>query len=128
MTEKKKPRVLLADDESHIRMLIKMVMRAMNCEIVAEATNGREAVELFKKEKPDLLLLDINMPEKTGDEALKEIIADNPDAFVIMLTSVSDMKSVEHCLSLGAANFIRKDTPVEEMKKLIKETWTAFRQ
>jgi two-component system chemotaxis response regulator CheY len=128
MTQSRKPRVLLADDEPHIRMLIKTVMRSMNCEVIGEALNGNEAIELFKKEKPDLLMLDINMPLRTGEEALKEIMTEFPDAFVIMLTSVSDLESVENCLSLGASNFIRKDTPIQEMKKIIKETWQASRQ
>lgn len=128
MADTGKPKVLLADDEAHLRMLMKTVMRSMNCEIIGEAKNGIEAVELFKKEKPDLLLLDINMPLKSGEEALKEITNEFPDAFVIMLTSLADMESVENCLALGAANYIRKDTPIEEMKDIIKETWAIFKK
>lgn len=128
MTEQGRPRVVLADDEGHSRRLIKAVMTSMKCEVVGEATNGQEAIDLFKDEMPDLLLLDINMPVKTGEEALREIIDHYPDAFVIMLTSVADMESVEQCINIGAANYIRKDTPVQEIKSIIKETWQAFRQ
>ena len=128
MTDTKKPRILLADDEAHLRLLMKTVMKSLNCEIVGEAKNGIEAVELFKKEKPDLLLLDINMPIKTGEDALKEIIDEFPDAFIIMLTSTADMETVENCLAYGAANYIRKDTPIEEMKKIIKETWAIYKK
>jgi len=124
----RKPRVVIADDEDHIRKLMKAVMTAMNCEVVGEAKNGEEAVEIFKKERPHLLLLDINMPLKNGDEALEEIIEEFPDAFVIMLTSVSDMESVEKCISHGASNYIRKDTPLPEIKRIIKETWQTFKQ
>lgn len=128
MTEHGRPRVVLADDEEHSRRLIKAVMTSMKCEVAGEATNGQEAVDLFKSEMPDLLLLDINMPVKTGEEALREIIDHSPDAFVIMLTSVADMESVEQCINIGAANYIRKDTPVQEIKSIIKETWQTFRQ
>ena len=128
MNQRGKPKVLIADDEMHIRLMLKTVLAKMNCEIVGEAANGQEAIDIFDKVKPNLLLLDINMPIKTGDKVLEEIMAKHPDAFVIMLTSVVDMASVEKCISLGAANYIRKDTPIEEMKKIIKETWQTFRQ
>lgn len=124
--EQKLPRVILADDEIFVRAFMKKVMMGMKCEIVGEAKNGQEAVDLFREKKPDLLLLDINMPVKTGEEALREISREFPEAFVIMLTSLTDMESVENCLNFGAANYIRKDTPVGEMKKIIKETWVTF--
>lgn len=126
--ETRKPRVIIADDEGHIRAMMKAVMNSMQCEIAGEAANGEEAVNLFKKEKPDLLLLDINMPIKTGEEALKEIIEDFPDALVIMLTSVADMESIENCINLGAANYIRKDTPLTEIKNAVRETWRTFKR
>ena len=128
MNQRGKPKVLIADDEMHIRLLLKTVLTKMNCEIVGEATNGPDAIDIFNKEKPHLLLLDINMPIKKGDQVLEEIMAKHPDAFVIMLTCVVDMKIVEKCIGLGAANYIRKDTPIEEIKKIIKETWQTFRQ
>jgi len=117
-----KTRVLLADDEMHIRMLLKTVINSIDCEVVAEASNGKEAVALFKEKRPDLVLLDINMPLQTGEEALKEIIEEFPSALVIMLTSVTDMESVERCIDAGACNYIRKDTPLVEMKAIVGET------
>ncbi len=119
----KTPKILLADDETHIRMLLKSLLTSMNYEVIAEARNGQEAVEQYRKMKPDMVLLDINMPVKTGQEVLKEIMADFPDALVIMLTSFADRETVTECISLGAANFIRKDTPVDQIKALIHETW-----
>jgi len=128
LNEKMKVRVIVADDEFHIRTLIKTIMKSMQAEIVGEAKNGQEAIDLFKREKPDLLLLDINMPIKSGDEALKEIKHEFPDAFVIMLTSVADVDTVKKCLDIGAANYLLKDTPINEMKKLVKETWGSFKK
>jgi two-component system chemotaxis response regulator CheY len=122
----KKPRVLIADDERHCRVFMKAVMNSMKCEVVGEAGNGIDVLELYRKTKPHLLLMDINMPGETGDKVLKDLFAEFPHAFVIMLSSVVDMESVEKCISLGAANYIRKDTPLEEIKLLIKETWQMF--
>ncbi|MGA7874270.1 MAG: response regulator [Desulfoferrobacter sp.] len=121
-----KPRVIIADDEPHVRVLLRALLKSMNCEVVGAAANGVEAVELFKQQKPHMLLLDINMPLKTGDQVLQEIIAQFPNAFIIMLTSVTDMGNVEKCLELGAANYIRKDTPPTELKSIIKETFQEF--
>jgi len=109
-------------------MLIEQVMKSMNSEIVGMAKNGKEAVDLFRKENPDLLLMDINMPVLDGIDALKEIVDEFPDAFIIMLTSVSDRDTVEKCIGFGAANYIRKDTDIQEMKKIIKETWNEFKK
>lgn len=128
MANTKKPQVMIAEDEEHSRMLLKAILHSMNCEVVGEAQNGVEAVQLFKQLKPHLLLLDIHMPLKTGEEVLQEIRAEFPSALIIMVTSVSDLASIEQCLTLGAANFIRKDTPVAEIKATIKETWQTFVQ
>lgn len=117
-----KNRAVIADDEPHIRTLMKVILETMGMEIVAQASNGQEAVNCFQKLKPDILLMDINMPVKTGLEALREIKAQNPDACVIMLSSVADMESVREAVELGASHFIRKDTPITEIKKMIAET------
>ena len=126
MTETRVPRIVIADDEMHIRVLIRKALTSMNYNVVGEATNGNEAVDLFKKERPDLILLDINMPFKSGQEALQEIIAESPDTLAIMLTSVSDMESVEKCIAAGATGYIRKDTPLAEIKSMISEVWQTY--
>ncbi len=66
------------------------------------------------------------MPVKTGDEALAEIMAIRSNALVIMLTSLADMETVQRCISLGATNYIRKDTPIQEIKRKIMETFNAY--
>lgn len=127
MIKKRKPRILLADDEIYVRKYIKTVVTVLGCEIVGEAEDGQETVDLFRELKPDILLLDINMPVKTGEQALEEIMSEFPDSFVIMLTSVISAESVERCLNLGAANYIRKDTSIEAMRGIVKKTWSAFK-
>lgn len=120
-----RPRVLVADDEMVMRMFVVSILAKVNCEVVGQACNGSEAVSMFREKKPDLLLMDINMPQKTGEEALREIRAEFPDARVIMLTSVIESATVEKCIELGAAGYIRKDSSVEEIKAIINETLQA---
>jgi DNA-binding NarL/FixJ family response regulator len=126
MAQAKKLRVLIAEDESHSRLFLKAIVTSMNCEVVGEAGTGVETIELYRQLKPHILLLDINLPNKTGEEVLKEIRAEFPRAFVIVVTSVSDQETVEKCIDLGAANYIRKDTPIADFKLAIKETWSAY--
>lgn len=118
-------KVLLADDEVHIRAMLGTLVRSMGFEVVANAADGSEAVAQFELNKPDLVLLDINMPQKNGIQVLEEILKISPDTCVIMLTSLTDLETIENCLSLGAANYIRKDTPINEIKTLIQETWDS---
>ena len=127
MSDKKKLRILIADDELHIRKMLNMTMVSMGAEIVGEATNGKEAVELFRKTRPHIMLLDVNMPLMTGDEVLLEIKSEFPDAFIIMMTSVAHSETVQKCIDAGAATYILKDTPLAEMKSMIAETWKEFR-
>ena len=128
MAEAKRLRVMIADDEMHARILLKAVLTSMKCEVVGEAAVGSEVMGKYRELKPHLLLLDVNMPVKTGDEILEELVKEFPNPFVIMLTSVADMTTIEKCIALGASNYIRKDTPIEEIKVLIKESWQMFTQ
>lgn len=128
MTEQKEITVLIADDESHVRLLLKNIIKSMKAKVVGEAKNGQESIEMFKTLKPHITLLDINMPVKDGLSALQEIMSEFPQAFVIMMTSVADLETVEKCLDIGAAHYIRKDTPIEEMKLMIKKAWGEYRK
>jgi two-component system chemotaxis response regulator CheY len=128
MADIKHPTVMVVDDIKIMRTVIKMAVTSLGYRVIAEAEDGNQAVALYKEKKPDLVLLDINMPQKNGDVALKEIMAFDPNAVVMMLTSLSDMKTVEACLDLGAVNYIRKDTKEEGLKATIKETWESLFQ
>lgn len=125
---KRKLRVMIAEDEEHVRRLLKSLMTTMNCDIVGEAGNGLDAVEMYCRLRPNILLLDINMPLKSGKDALSEIKSRFPHAFVVMITSLSDRETVEDCIKLGATGLIRKDLPMNEIKETIKNTWRAYRQ
>ena len=128
MSEKRKVRVLLADDESHVRLFIKTIISSMGCQVVGEATNGKEAVELFDTTAPDLVLLDINMPVMDGIAALKALRAKSEKVAIVMITSLASADIVEQCLDAGANYHLRKDLPVAELKQEIRDTWLAHMQ
>ena len=115
--------VLLADDEPHIRLFLKKAIGTMGWRVIAEAATGAEAVEQYRKHRPDVALLDMNMPVMDGQRALEAIRAEFPDAFVVMLTSVSSADVIEECLEAGAANYIRKDTNLRELEQELRQTW-----
>ncbi len=114
--------VLIVDDEPHIRKYIGLILRKLGNPTIHEAANGEEAITSFTEHRPDLVLMDVNMPIMDGIQALERISALNPDAIVVMLTSLATRHVVERCLELGAVNFVRKDTPKEAMAKVLAET------
>ena len=118
-------KVLLVDDEAHVRKFVGLIVRSLGEPQLFEAPNGREAVEIYQREKPDLVLLDVNMPILDGLGTLREIKRIDPEAVVIMLTSLANRQTVEEALDLGASSYIRKDTPRDEITKSLSETIEA---
>ena len=114
--------ILLVDDEAHIRKYVALILKQLGATKIVEATNGEEAITIFQQLKPDLVLLDISMPLMNGLETLKKLKAIDPESTVIMLTSMVNRQSIDEALALGAANYIRKDNPKEEIAQAIKET------
>ncbi len=114
-------KILLTDDEPHIRKFIGLVLRQYGAPQILEAGDGAVAVRLYAEQKPDLVLLDVNMPNLDGLQALAQIKQADPDALVVMLTSLANRQTVEECLRLGAVDYIRKDTPREELTARFKE-------
>jgi two-component system chemotaxis response regulator CheY len=91
-------KILLTDDEPHIRKFIGLVLKKLGDPRILEAADGAIAVKLFEQEKPDLVLLDVNMPNMDGIQALAEIRRIDPDAIVVMLTSLANRQTVEECV------------------------------
>jgi DNA-binding NarL/FixJ family response regulator len=124
--ENRKIRVLIADDEAHIRALLGMIISQLGGEVVALAADGENAIRLYEQHRPDLSLLDINMPRVSGDVVMARIIKVNPDALVIMLTAQDSVDSVRQCIDLGARNYILKNNPAEKIFQLIKNSWADY--
>jgi len=108
-------KVLLTDDEAHIRKFLGLVLKRLGSPVIIEAANGQEAVALYAQHSPDLVLMDVNMPVLDGVQALTQIRKIDPEALVIMLTSLTNRQTVEQCASLGALDYLRKDLPRDEM-------------
>lgn len=124
--EKRKARVLIADDEPHIRSLINLIVTSLGAEVVAEASDGEQALSMYKQFSPDMVLLDINMPKMDGISVLKQIMAINNRTLVVMLTSLNALEVVKECIDNGAWNYILKNTTAEELYKAISETWGEY--
>ena len=114
--------ILLVDDEAHIRKFISLLLRHLGVTRIFEAPNGSEALEVYKRESPDLVMLDVNMPVMDGIETLRALKQINPDAVVVMLTSLANRQTIDEAVALGAANYIRKDAPPEEIGRALSDT------
>lgn len=114
-------RILLVDDAVFMRMKLKDILEKNGFEVVAEAQNGVEAIEKFKSERPDLVTMDITMPEMDGVTALKGIKAIDPNAKVIMCSAMGQQSMVMDAIQAGAIDFIVKpfdnDRVVESITK-----------
>jgi DNA-binding NarL/FixJ family response regulator len=114
-------KVLVADDEYHVRTVLRAIVEGLPAIVVSEVDNGIDVLPKYTETQPDIVLLDINMPFKSGDLVVEELIEKHPDARIVILTGVADSQTVEKCIEAGACAYIRKDTPAEEMRELIRE-------
>ncbi|MFB6075381.1 MAG: chemotaxis protein CheY [Haloarculaceae archaeon] len=101
------PDVLIADDSEFMRNLLREILEEDH-NIIGEVENGVEAVEVYKEEHPDLVMMDIVMPIRDGIEATDEIKSSNPDANVIMCTSVGQEEKMKEAVKAGADGYITK--------------------
>lgn len=120
------PSVILADDEEFVRYFLKTVMDSLLFDVVAEVDSGDKLVDAMRKNQPNILLLDINMPNLTGLEFLKQYSNEFKNTCIIILTSATYENLVNEVAAQGAKGFLRKDTTPERMIKLIKECWDKF--
>jgi two-component system, chemotaxis family, chemotaxis protein CheY len=117
--------VLLVDDEPHIRKFVSLVLKQLGVSRVVEAADGAEALAVYQRDKPELVLLDVNMPIMDGLETLRRLRKIDPECVVIMLTSLANRATVEAALADGAASYILKDTPKNEIAAALAATIEA---
>lgn len=111
-----KTRVLICDDHTLFVEGIKAMLRhEASLEIIGEARDGRQAVELVKELKPDLLLMDVSMPDMNGFDATRRIREFDPNVKVLILTMHDEEELVARCLEAGAAGYIIKDAPASQL-------------
>ena len=119
-------RLLIADDHDLIREGIRtMLTREKDLEVVGEAENGREAVELCRKLRPDLVLMDVRMPEMDGLGATRAIKADRPETSVLVVTTHASTEYLMEAIEAGAAGYVLKDASKRQLVDAVRKTLTG---
>ena len=113
--------ILIADDSDAIRLVLKDILSIGEHDVVAEAIDGEEAVTLYQKHNPQILLLDLAMPKKDGFTVVKEIIEYDPKAKIILITASDDQKIINQCLDNGATTYISKPFDFNSVLKSISD-------
>jgi two-component system chemotaxis response regulator CheY len=114
-------RVLVVDDAAFMRKMVTDALSGGGHEIVGEAGNGVEAVSQYQELRPDVMTLDITMPEKDGLAALKEIIAVDPGAKVVMCSALGQESKVLESIKLGAKDFVVKPFQADRVLSAIEK-------
>ena len=113
--------VLIADDHTVVREgLVSLIQRKPDMTVIGEATNGREAVHLWKEHRPDVTLLDLRMPELDGVGAIKEIRGENESARIIVLTTFDGDEDIYRAIQAGSKGYLLKDAPREALMDCIR--------
>ncbi|MBO9609165.1 MAG: response regulator [Paenibacillaceae bacterium] len=115
-------RILIVDDAAFMRMMIRDILIKNGYEVCGEANDGAQAIEKFKEVRPDLITMDITMPEMDGIHALKEIKKLDPNAKVIMCSAMGQQAMVIDAIQAGAKDFIVKPFQADRVIEAIKKT------
>ncbi len=113
-------KILIVDDAAFMRMMIKDTLKKNGYENLLEAADGEIAVQTYKAEKPDLVILDITMPNKNGLDALKEIRQMDPNAKIVMCSAMGQESMVVEAIRSGARDFIVKPFKAERVLKTVQ--------
>ncbi|PRO65219.1 response regulator [Alkalicoccus urumqiensis] len=115
-------KVLIVDDAAFMRMMIKDILVKNDFDVVGEAGDGAQAVEMYKDASPDLVTMDITMPEMDGITALKEIKKHDPDANIIMCSAMGQQAMVIDAIQAGAKDFIVKPFQADRVLEAINKS------
>lgn len=112
-------RAVIADDEAFIRQVLVKMLERIDVEVVGVAENGRQALELYLQKQPDIVILDIAMPEMDGLETLRQLLARDPQARVLMCTSFSSKQYVVEAVKIGAKGYLNKPFDLDKIREKI---------
>lgn len=125
MTEQSKKRLLVVDDAMIMRAIIKDIATKAGWEIAGEAANGVECIARYRELRPDLVTLDIVMPELDGVETLRTLRREDPGARVVMVTAIDQRAKLSECIQLGAVDFVVKPFDKERLLSLLQKYASA---
>ncbi|MEM3852642.1 MAG: response regulator [Methanomassiliicoccales archaeon] len=114
-------KILVVDDSSLTRSAVVTALQAFNHEVVGEGKDGNEALELYKKSKPDIVLLDLAMPNKDGLETIREIRDFDPNAVIVAVSALYDRAIQRRALELGAKAYVVKPFELSELMNVIEK-------
>ena len=124
-----KIRIIVVDDQAVVRQgFVALINTVADMEVIAEGTNGREAVELYRRHRPDVLLTDLRMPVMGGVEAIGVIKREWPEARVIVLTAFDGDEDIYRSLQAGAQGYLLKDMFFEELESAIRTVHAGGRR
>ncbi|MGB9804488.1 response regulator [Desulfofundulus sp.] len=121
-------RILVVDDAAFMRMMIKNIITKNGYEVAGEAENGKQAVEKYVELKPDLVTMDITMPDMDGIEAVKAIRAVDPNANIIMCSAMGQQAMVMDAIQAGAKDFIVKPFQQDRLLQAIERVLARSRK
>ncbi|SEM93096.1 response regulator [Nonomuraea pusilla] len=125
MTPEPSPRVLIVDDQALIRTGFRLILTTRGIDVVGEAADGVEAVTAARELRPDVVLMDIRMPNMDGLEAARRVLAQDPGCRVLMLTTFDLDRYVYAALALGASGFLLKDVTPEHLANAVRLVTTG---
>lgn len=114
-------KILICDDSMLVRKKLSVSLKKLGITEIVEASDGELAVDMYKKESPDLTLMDIVMPKINGVDALKAILAADPKARVVMASSVGTQENLREAIMAGAYDFLQKPISEDQLKELIEK-------
>lgn len=113
-------KILIGDDSILARKQMKDIIKALGTPAFIEASDGQEAIDKYKENRPDLVFLDIVMPKKDGNAAIREIIEFDPEATVIVASSVGTQSQLKCALETGAQDFVQKPLDKDQIFNILK--------
>ena len=125
---KRRISIVIADDNDMMRSILRGMLRGEEYDVIGEARNGLAAVEMAERLKPDIIYMDVMMPEKNGIEALVEIKRANPEIEIIMVTGNSDPETVQESIQNGACGFIIKPFNAARVLDTLAKVGVRIRQ
>ena len=118
-------RVLLVDDTTFMRRMLRDILVRAGFEVSAEASNGRQAVEAYRQARPDLVIMDITMPEMDGVAAVREIAGADPAARIVMCSALGQQELIVEALEAGARDFVVKPFMPEKVLEAVRKVMSV---